>query len=85
MPTVFFHTNSPLGTTTLTSSRQEFFQQKNTFCKKTTQMNRIQYLDLFVTYRVGFKMNIGNENPIVFDESLSFIQQSKSSTLGLTL
>ena len=76
LPTVFFYTISPLGTTTPISSRLEIFLKK-TLCKKPTQMQTAQYLDLFVNYCGGFIMNTGKKNPIVVDEILSLVNSQR--------
>ena len=81
LPNVFPYTNSPLRTTTPTLSRMEVFLLKNVFCKKPTQLDTTQYLDLFVIYREVFNMNSGKKNQILVDEDASFSQQSMSSSL----
>ena len=81
MPKVFAFSNSPLGTTTSTLSRQEIFPQKNTFGKRLTQMQTTQYPHLLVPYCESNMLKTGNKNPIVVDEDLSFVQSSMSSPL----
>ena len=57
------------------------FSQRNTFCKKPTQMHTSQCLDLFVRYREGVNMSNVNTNPIFINEHSSFSQQSTSSPI----
>ena len=42
-------------------------------------MYKTQHPVLIFTYRGGFSVNIGNENPIIIDEGLPFSQQPISS------
>ena len=81
LPTALIYSTSPQETSTPNLPRLEILPQQNSFCKKPKQMQKNQYLDLFVICRQGFDRNTGHKNRIFGAEEPSITQRAKSSPL----
>ena len=52
----------------------EIFPENKMFCNKPTPLYINQYLDLFITYKEGFNMHTGNQNPLQLHQNEQYNQ-----------